>query len=323
MRSYSHFDLSDRFTIFRMVNARQSDRAIAVALGHNHSAVNREIWRNGGRADYDPNRAQERYEKNRDRPIRPEKFHPEIREHILAKLKIGHAPDAIAGRLRRKKSRKWHISHQTIYNWIHAGHLGKSATTLLLFGKRGYRRRQNVTETPLNQAKTRVDQMPGWATNPKRFGNWQGDTVIGAKQKGAILTLVERKSKFMVADKLPEKTKDAWATVAKNNLAEFESDRLRSLILDNGSEMNEFQSLAESLNIRIFFAYPGCPWQKPLIENIHRMLRRFFPKGKPLDMVTTEQVQLVVETLNDIPRKSLNYRTPREVLYRLPVALGA
>lgn len=322
MRSYSHFKISDRFTIFRMANQGKNCREIADALGRHHTAISRELKRHGGRSNYCPNSAQSNYARVRKRNFGTGKYHPDLREYILEKLKAGQSPDAIAGRLKRRGSKKWHVSHQTIYNWVRTDKFDEPAKKLLLFGKRGYVRRKNPAETPLNQLKTRVDAMPGWAKNSKKFGNWQGDTVIGAHQKGAILTTVECKSKFLVTAKLREKTKHEWATSAKNGLADFEGSKLRSLILDNGSEMNEFASLAESLQIRIFFAYPGCPWQKPLIENIHRMLRRFYPKGMPLDQLTDDELQLVTTAINDTPRKSLNYRTPREVLFGHSGALG-
>jgi len=305
-----------------MINAKSSSSEIATALGRDQTTVNREIRRNGGRFDYDPNRAQKLYQSRRPSTGVSDKFHEDILAHVKMKLKEGHSPDAISGRLNRQKAAKWHVSHQTIYNWIHSGWLGEPMQKFLLFGKRGYKKRGNPPETALNQAKKRVDEMPNWATDPRKFGNWEGDTVIGAKQKGAILTLVEKKSKYLTGGKLDVKTKLAWATLAKDSLADFDFNLLRSMVVDNGSEMNEFQSLEESLDIKIYFAYPGCPWQKPLIENSNRILRRFFPKGMELDLVTDAQVQLAFMTINRIPRKSLNYRTPYEVLFRRSEALG-
>lgn len=322
MRSYRHLELSDRFVIFRMINAKISSLKIATALGRDPATVSREIHRNGGRSDYDPKRAQQLYQGRRPATGVTDKFHEDIFVHVKAKLKEGHSPDAIAGRLSLHKDAKWHVSHQTIYNWIHRGALGEPMQKFLLFGKRGYKKGVNPPETLLNQAKKRVDEMPKWAINPKNSGNWEGDTVIGARQKGAILTLAEKKSKYLTGGKLDAKTKLAWATLAKNSLADFDADQLRSMVIDNGSEMNEFQSLEESLSIKIFFAYPGCPWQKPLIENSNRILRRFFPKGMELDQVTDSQVQLAFTTINAIPRKSLNYRTPYEVLFKRAIALG-
>jgi len=132
-----------------------------------------------------------------------------------------------------------------------------------------------------------------------------------------LITLIDRKSLYIFADVLENKMAETFSGAIRNLFADLDADRLKTLLFDNGFEMSMWRSIQEMLQTPVFFTHPGRPWEKPLIENAYRMLRRFFPKKMQLDKVSSEEVLQAVTWLNHYPRKSLNYRTPYEVFFKI------
>lgn len=247
-------------------------------------------------------------------------FNEKIFNHFKDALKNRISPDVIAGKLKTSKDKTCHVSTQTIYNWIYKERFGTGLTKFLLFGKHRYKK---CVEKPLNKDKKRVEDMPKCSRNRKRLGDFEGDTIIGAKQKGALITIIDRKSLYIFADVLKNKMAETFSKSLRDLFAGLDMDKLKSLLFDNGTEMSMWKSIQEMLQIPVYFTHPGRPWEKPLIENANRMLRRFFPKKMQLDKVTSEEVLQAVNWLNNYPRKSLNYRTPHEVFFKIkPVAFA-
>jgi len=303
-----------------MLKTTLSQKEIAAALGFSPSTISRELKRNGGRKQYKAKLAQQRYEMTRkasgDRKSFPIELYAFVKESIKCL-----SPDAIAGRLRlTHPDPAWHVSGQTIYNWIYSGRLGKGLTKFLLFGKKRYKS-GNIKQISTQGGKKRVDMLPKEARNGSRFGDWQGDTIIGAKHKGAAITLVEIKSKYILMKPLLNRTKDAFSKALQWLFADFNNEFLKSILFDNGSEMLNYSTDEEMLQCPIYFSYPGRPWEKGLIENSNRLLRRFFPKSTDFRKVSDEKAVQAIEFLNNMPRKSLGYRTAHEVLFGLePIA---
>lgn len=321
MRPNSHLNISERTVISNMHRQNKyTQLEIAKAINRDPSVISRELRRNGGASGYDPNAAQKHYYLRKLKTVYQKPFNEKIFGYFKKELKNGISPDVIAGILRTSVDKTCHVSTQTIYNWIYKERFGVGLTKFLLFGKRRYKK--NASKQA-NSDKKRVEDMPDCARNRKRLGDFEGDTIIGAKQKGALITLVDRKSLYIFADVLKNKMAETFAEAIRNLFADLDMDRLKSLLFDNGSEMSMWKSMQEMLQIPVYFTHPGRPWEKPLIENANRMLRRFFPKKMQLDKVTTGEVLHAVDWLNHYPRKSLNYRTPYEVFFKIkPVAFA-
>jgi IS30 family transposase len=293
---------------------------IGKAINRDPSVISREIKRNSDSSGYNPDAAQRHYYLRKLKTVYQKTFNENIFKHVREELKKGISPDVIAGKLRSAKDKTWHVATQTIYNWIYKDWFGSGLTKFLLFGKHRYKK---SAEKPANFDKKRVEDMPKCARNRKRLGDFEGDTIIGAKQKGALITLVDRKSLYIFADVLENKMAETFSRSLRNLFADLDMDKLKSLLFDNGTEMSMWKSIQEMLQIPVYFTHPGRPWEKPLIENANRMLRRFFPKKMQLDKVTSEEVLHAVNWLNNYPRKSLNYRTPYEVFFKIkPVAFA-
>lgn len=318
---FRYLNLSDRKTIESMIKICSYQKDIAAAIGFSPGTISREIKRNGGKDHYNAEKANKRYRICRKASGGRKSFPIELFAFVKENLKK-LSPDAIAGRLRLcNPNVTWHVSHQTIYNWVYSGWLGKGIVNHLLYGKKRYKKRRNGVN-PANLAKKRIEDMPECARDRSRIGDWEGDTIIGAKQKGALITLVERKSRYILAKKLDNKSKDTFSKALHWLLAPF--DNIFTLLFDNGSEMANFETDEEALACQIYFAHPGRPYEKPVIENSNRLLRRFFPKNTNFLEVSDESVFQAVKALNDMPRKSLRYLTANEVFYDLqPIAFGS
>ncbi len=151
-----------------------------------------------------------------------------------------------------------------------------------------------------------------------RFGDWESDTVEGAKGRGLPATHLERRSRYLLVRKLDNKRADTFNRVSIGALAAIPAKLRRTMTADNGKEFAAFARMELRLNLRVYFANPHAPWERGANENANGLLRDFFPKGIDMRPVSHRQVAKAQAMLNNRPRKCLNYRTPREVLNALP-----
>ena len=146
------------------------------------------------------------------------------------------------------------------------------------------------------------------------MGHWEGDTVIGAAHKQAIVTLVERKSGFAVLAKVSNKTADLVGRAIEEKLKPFGS-RVKTLTVDNGKEFADHQAIDQTLSIQTYFADPYCSWQRGSNENFNGLLRQYIPKKRRMETVTDEELTMIQNKLNHRPRKRLGFKTPNEVFH--------
>jgi IS30 family transposase len=239
----------------------------------------------------------------------------ELFKFIKKNIKLGYSPDSLAGRMKRINKFKLNPSTQTIYNWIISGYFGKGLQKFLLYGKKGYTKSENSLKALKNKDKKRIDTMPEEDLKGIEIGNFQGDTIHGVKHSGAIATFVDICSKYILADKMEDKTADTFSNSMKFLFSDIDNDKLKTILQDNGSEMANYTTDEKMLNCLIYFTYPGRPWEKALVENSNRLIRRFFSKKSSFKKITREMVLQAVEWINNLPRKSLNYRTAYEVFH--------
>ena len=155
--------------------------------------------------------------------------------------------------------------------------------------------------------------IPEWTDeirNRVRIGDWEGDTVYGGIGKGLLVTLVDRKSRYVRIGLLRHREAEETRLVIEKLLR----DRpVESISLDNGTEFAEFRKLESNLKAPVYFAEPHKPWQRGTNENTNDLIRFFFPKGFDFRTVTDEDIQRVEDLLNHRPRKCLGWKTPYEV----------
>ncbi len=159
----------------------------------------------------------------------------------------------------------------------------------------------------------------------KRIGDWEGDSIIGRRHKGALVSMVERSSLFTLIKQVSHKTTSA-VTEAVTSCLKPHSDKALTLTVDNGKEFAGHESIANILDASVYFAHPYASWERGINENTNALLRQYFPKKRELTNVCQEEVKAVQDLLNHRPRKTLGYKTPYEVFYntteRLTVAVA-
>ena len=159
-----------------------------------------------------------------------------------------------------------------------------------------------------------IDERPDSVNQRQFYGHWEGDTVRGKAAKGYLVTLVERKSGYLLAGYIPKATKEQFRVCAEQLLAPFPKHLKRSLTLDNGSEMSDYEELERHTGLRIYFAHPYHSWERGSNENTNGLIRQFFPKDLDLTTIKQKELDWVVQNLNTRPRKRHGYRSPETLL---------
>lgn len=317
---YTHLTSEERYCIAHMHMHKISIRIIANRLSRSPSSISRELKRNKSPYSVYWYDTAELY--SRERRIIPRcqkrKSHQPLYDVVIKGLKNGLSPEIISRRLVREyRSLKMRVSHETIYQWIFDDAKQGGQLYLSMTKHRKKRRKQRRScQRRLFDGRVSIDERPKLVDDKKRFGDWESDSVEGAKSKGGLATHVERKSRYLVACKLSDKKSETYMNASINALKGIDSRFLKTFTVDNGSEFAKFKKLEDAINVRVFFADPYSPWQRGLNENTNGLLRRYFPKGCNFHDVDDKVLQEVVEKLNHRPRKCLNFRTPYEVLYK-------
>lgn len=245
----------------------------------------------------------------------------EVSQFVRQGLAKYWSPEQIAGRARKQfpRQRRRHISHQTIYAWIDQDDCRAHWEDFLRF--RGKKRTQPEKR---GQITGRVDVAgrPKVVAERRRFGDWEGDTVVGHHHQGGVVTLVERKSRLTLVAKVRDLKARTVRYAIKQKLQAVPQPWRKTMTFDNGKEFAEHGRLREQLTLAIYFAKPYAAWQRGTNENTNGLLRQFHPKGTDFLKVRPSALQETQSILNNRPRKCLGYRTPAEVLKsRLGIAI--
>ena len=325
MRAYTQVTLHERVSIGHLHAYGFSLREIARRLARHPSTIAREVRRNRcpWGPHYDGWAAQPQALRRRQRAPRPTRMgNPLLAEYVQAKLQATYSPEQIVGRLRRDQpvGIPRRISHQTIYAWLQRDRQAGGQWYQCL-RRQGKRRRRYGSKRAHPWAKDRVgiDQRPAIVAHRRRFGDWESDTIEGGKARGGLLaTHVERKSGFVCVAKLPDKRAASLTVETIRLLRQFPSFLRRTMTTDNGAEFAQFKGLEAALGLKVYFAHPYAAWERGINENTNGLLREFFPKGSDFSTITQPAIIRAVRYLNHRPSKRLQFRTPAEVLARVP-----
>jgi transposase, IS30 family len=310
----------ERTEIRRRLSAGESLRSIGSALGRPASTISREIARNGGsRQRYHPWHAQRRWKQTRCRPkvFRLER-HPKLARQIARRLARKWSPDQIAQRLRveHPDDPRWWVSAETIYQSLYVQGRGGLAKELTAELRRARTKRKS---RPAVDGRGRIPDMmliaerPAEAADRAVPGHWEGDLIIGADGKSALIVLVERTTRYTMLVPLPV---DHTATTVRDALTrlirELPDQLRRSLTWDQGKEMSQHVAFSIAADIPVYFCDPSSPWQRGTNENTNGLLRQYWPKGTSFQLLTKREANRVAIELNGRPRKTLGYHTPAE-----------
>jgi IS30 family transposase len=312
--AYHHFRAEEREVISQMLAAGKSRPEIAKFLNRDPSSIGREVRRNGFKGMYCAVDAQRCAERRRTaaRAKSRKLNRPENRAYVERSLRKCWSPDQIAGRSRREfpKNPRQTLSHQTIYNWLARDDHRRRWIVFLRHYKPKRRRAK-----PSGRTDRALEQRPAIINERGRYGDWEGDTIVGAgRNGGALVSLVERKSGYLALLPVAGRKADPVQRSIRGRLSQLPAALRRSLTLDNGSEFARYEELEAGAGLEVFFTDPHSPWQRGTNENTNGLVRQFFPKGTDLSQVSRYKVAKAEKLLNDRPRKRLNYQTPSEVL---------
>ena len=299
-----------------------SIRQVAGRLGRAASTVSRELRRHAREdGSYRPFEAHRQALKGLARPRRSRLAGDEhLREYVTCKLKAHWSPEQIAHELRvafPDDPSRW-LCTETIYQGVYRPDLGGLARELPGRVLRR-RRRQRVARRHAQARRPRsmgqmvsISHRPATVLERVEPGHWEGDLIVGSANKSAIVTLVERTTRYTLLGHLPGRFHGAEpvreAVVAA--LAQLPAHMRRTLTWDQGSEMALHEKITTALELPVYFADPHSPWQRPTNENTNGLLRDWFPKGSDLSVHPAAYLELVATELNARPRKTLGWDTP-------------
>ena len=302
---------------------------IGRTLGRNRSTIGRELARNGGeKQEYCAERAQNRYHEMRKDCVRTKSLdYPPLRRYLFEEGSRAWSPEQVAGRLRLEypHDSRMHVSPETIYRAIYSDDgLGRVLIPQLRQARKKRRMKgmgKNARNPIALQNRVSIEKRPEVVQQRARYGDWEGDTVIGGNQRGVIATLVERKSLFLRAAHVDSKNADDVAQAITEALIDLPLHCLKTITFDNGTEFARHEDIARMLGIDVYFAHPYASNERARNENTNGLLRQYLPKGTSFENLTYRQLDTIVYELNNRPRKSLGYRTPQELFQKAAVAL--
>jgi len=315
MGQYTQLTQEQRYQIYAFMKAHFSKTEIASEIGVHKSTVSREIKRNRGKKGYRPKQAHCMSVERRTKAYKYIKLTPQVIALINACIRQDFSPEQISGFLSRIHYLR--ISHETIYQHILNDKIkgGTLYRHLRLSHKKRRKRYGSHDRRGQIQGRVSIDERPAIVDARERIGDWEIDTIIGKKYKRALLSLVERKSKFTLIRKLPKKRADLVAEAAIDLLNPYK-EKVCTITADNGQEFAHHDSIKEQLHTAVYFAHPYHAWERGLCENTNGLIRQYFPKGMSFETITEEHVHVVMNRLNNRPRKTLGYKTPNEVFFQ-------
>jgi len=313
--TYTHLTKEERYQIDQLRGQGFSQNEIAERIARSPSTISREMRRNKGervwRACQAHDKAQERLTK-RGR-TNASKIAEEAWEYAKTHLINDQwSPEQIANRL--KIEEKSSISHESIYQRILDAKKNKGSlhTHLRCQKKRRRRYASNRQRKPKIPNRIGIENRPKIVEKRSRLGDWEGDTIIGAKCKGAIVSAVDRVSRLTRLAKVETKSPKLVSEALIEKLKPLKKLSY-TMTLDNGGEFSLHEKVSKKLGIEIYFATPYCSWERGTNENTNGLVRQYFKKITNFDTLTDDDVKLVEKKLNNRPRKCLGYRTPYEV----------
>lgn len=314
--NYTHLTADERYQIDDLQREGFSQKAIAEIIGRSTSTLSRELCRNKGERGWRPRQAQL---KATERLIARGSGNVKRASDAAWNYAKAHlqndqwSPEQIAGRLELEGLEA--ISHETIYKRILDDKKAGGTLYSNLRCKKKRKKRYGSARSARGAIPDRVDidQRPAIVESRKRIGDWEGDTIIGAYDGGAVIaSMVERKSRYTCLAKAENKTTVAVINSIVEQMLPI-SDFVTTITLDNGKEFSHHKTMSDKLNADVFFAKPYHSWERGLNENTNGLVRQYFPKRIPFDNISNNDLQIVVKKLNDRPRKCLGYKTPFEV----------
>jgi len=308
MGSYTQLTYNQRYHIYTFMKGGYCQTEIAKIIGVHKSTIGREIKRNRGEKGYRHKQAHKLAIERRDKS--QSRITNEDWGLIEKLICLDWSPEQISEYCREE--RELQISHEWIYQYIyHDKHNGGTLWKHLRCHKK--RRKRNGSYEKRGQIPNRVwiDERQQVVEDRSRLGDWEADTIIGKGKKGAIVTLVDRKSRYLRMGLVARRTKEA---VAEKIISLLAGLPVYSITCDNGKEFTDHERIAKALGAEVYFAHPYASWERGTNENTNGLIRQYIPKETKFSDLTCADMKFVENRLNTRPRKCLSFATPMVIL---------
>lgn len=321
MKKYRQINEWDRWQIYALLHEEKSNTYIAKKLWFDVSNIGREIKRNSVNWKYEPAFAQREYERRRSE-INKGRNKLKNDEELLQDLKSAlyeWSPDSRAWR--RKLEWKIYVCPATVYKYIDEREPGLKKE---LKYKRWYKRRWSKDKRWAQKEWFKsIEQRPIEANTRERIWDIEIDTIHSSwtERKWWIVTIVDRKTKFLAWWKVDQRTAKKVADVLIREMKLFPKEKLLTITADNGKEFFDFERVESSLKTPLYFAHTYASYERPTNEQTNGMLRVFFPKWTDFSKVSEEEIQKAIDIINHKPRKSLNYLCAYEAFHGIRLNL--
>ena len=326
MSHYHHFSISERESLWEMKIKGMGIREIARKLCRSPSSISRELKRNRvSRGDYRPSQAQEKYEKRRKRSKRKYLLsEPELKKQVLCLLKGEQwSPEGICKRLIHEG--KSSVSYNTIYRALAKELLEDRGTRKSRHGRyplqkhlrrRGWCRGKKKKAAEKRPVLPSISERPQEAEQRIEIGHYEGDLVYCKQYHCYIITMVDRKTRYLITAIVPNRKPETIARAIIEMLSKLPKDKLRSVTLDRGREFALYTQIMDQLpHVQFYFAHPASPWERGTNENTNGLMRQYIPKRARMPVLDQDYLTLVTDKLNLRPRKCLNWLCPSELFF--------
>jgi transposase, IS30 family len=314
MMKYKQVAHRQRYQITAMLAVGTKQKVIAEVIGLHPSTVSREIRRNSFDGNkYIPQLA-DRAAAARKRSKGVARIPGRTLKFVQGRLKRQHSPDQISGELR--EAGHVTMSHQSIYTYVERDRLmgGKLFENLRHATKKRKKYGKEAKSKSI-PGRRPLAERPEIANERGRYGDLEIDLIIGKQHNKAILTIVDRKTRYLWMTLLQTKSADEVADACCRRLRKAKS-QIRTITSDNGREFANHARIAKTLDLDYFFADPYSPWQRGTSENTNGLIRQYFPKGSSFEGISERRLRTVENLLNQRPRKGLGYKTPKQQLLK-------
>jgi len=318
MKPYTQLTQPQRYQISALMQAGHAQIEIAKLVGVHKSTISREIRRNRGKRGYRAKQAQrkalERQKAKSKRRITEREW-----ESVERLIEEGWSPEQISARM--KKERSLRVSHEWIYQYIYRNkQKGGNLYTYLRIQKKRKKRYGSYDSRGRIPNRVSIEKRPEIANKRERIGDWEVDTIIGKGHQMAIVSLLDRKSRYVRLSKVMKRS----AELVENAIVDMLEPSIYpcfTITADNGKEFTNHESIASKLGAKIYFAHSYSSWERGSNENANGLVRQYIPKKREFSSVTDVELNCIENKLNFRPKKCLDYKTPFEVFFDVSVAL--
>lgn len=323
------FSFTERQKFEFLLLGRISLRSIGRMLHRNHGNLSKERGLGTDRrtGKYSAVLAQERADRKKQKRKRGvgrgKKIdrNPILKAYVISELKHGHMPHVISGRLKREPPpglSGTSVSTETIFLWIYEGQgRYEGLFQYLRFGRKR-RKRQRARKTKDKSHipdRTSIHERPKGIEERKELGHWESDSMLFSRgQKARLSVQYERKAKYLLIHRLSNGTAEETDLALNDSILSLPGDIWKSITFDNGKEGMNHGDLKKKYGLETYFCDPYASYQKGGVENGNGIIRRYLPRNTDMSNVTQKDIYDIQEKINNTPRRSLGYKTPKEAL---------